>query len=151
MHLPSYAVVERADDYSEFKFISNGPNGDIVKLVIFEKYPLVDFYNLALVDVVISNPRVISDSTLSNNNDLRKILATVVKILTEYTTLFPDRTIFFQGSDDAGRRTTLYKRAIAAYYNELEKEFDIEGITNLNVRESFNPKGKYEAFLVRRK
>lgn len=151
MHLPSYKVIENADDYSEFKFISKGPKGDVVKLVIFKKYPLLNLYNLSLVDVISDTPKIISDSTFSNNNDLRMILATVVQILIEYTSIFPDRAIFFQGSDEEGRRRMLYHRAISEYYSMLEQYFYIEGITSEYAIEPFNSTGSYEAFLVKRK
>jgi hypothetical protein len=37
----------------------------------------------------------LSDTHFSNNNDLRKIMATIVEIVIDYTGKFPERTIFF--------------------------------------------------------
>jgi hypothetical protein len=107
MHLPSYKILENADDYSEFKFISKGPKGNIVKVIAFQKLPVANLYNLSLFDIMSDGQ--LSDTNFSNNNDLRKILATTIQILMDYTEIFPERSIFFQGSDDKGRRTSLYQ------------------------------------------
>ncbi len=155
MHLAGYKIVERASDFSEFHFISNGPNGMIRKVIVFE--PLEDsylplgnnLYNIALLDVLPDG--TLSDKNLSNNNDLSKILITTVQILAGYTTIFPDRAIFIQGSDEAGQRTSLYHRAIKNNFTVFEHDFDIEGIVSSSVKEKFNPAKKYIAFLVRRK
>lgn len=149
MHLPSYRIIENAKDYSLFKFISNGPNGSITKFIIFSELDSEEnIYNLALVDVL---QHEISDTHLSNNGDLRKVLATVAQILIEYTSKFPERTIFFQGSDNQGKRSSVYHRAISQYYSILEKEFYIHGVISEKVAEKFNPMKKYNGFLVKRK
>ena len=106
MHLPSYEIIERTGDYSEYKFISSGPNGNIVKILIFKRIFVDTLYNLALLDVM--DDGTLSDTHLSNNNDLRKILATIVEVIIDYTDEFPERNIYFQGSDDEGRRISLY-------------------------------------------
>ena len=67
-----------------------------------EKIFVDSFYNIALLDVM--NDGTLSDTHFSNNNDLRKIMATIVEIIIDYTKKYPERTIFFQGSDDEGRR-----------------------------------------------
>jgi len=149
MHLPAYKILESADDYSEFKFVSKGPNGNIVKVIVFQKLPLENLYNLSLLDIM--DDGQLSDTNLSNNNDLRKILATTVQVLVDYTEIFPERTIFFQGSDDTGRRTSLYQKAISKYFTTLKKDFDITGITDNDIEEEFEPTKRYIAFLVKRK
>ncbi len=149
MHLPHYDISENADDYSEFKFISKGPNGSIIKVLTFQKLPVENLYNLSLLDILEDGQ--LSDTNFSNNNDLRKILATITQTLLDYTSEFPERTIFFQGSDDAGRRTSLYHKAITKYYSTLKKDFTIIGITDNDTEEEFNPLKEYIAFLVKRK
>ena len=148
MSLPSYTILEKADDYSEYKFISTGPSGDVVKVIAFQKLPVENLYNLSLLDIM--NDGRLSDTNLSNNSDLRKILATTIKTLIDYTEIFPERIIFFQGSDD-GRRITLYQKAIAKYYYVLERTFAITGITDAGIEEEFNLQKQYIAFLVKRK
>ena len=150
MHLPSYAIMEISDDHSTYKFVSEGPKGEIVKVIVFsEFFPGGNIYNMALADVL--NDDRISDTNISNNSDIRKIFATVARVVMEYTSIYTERTIFFQGSDEEGQRTSVYHRAISQYHHFLENDFDIEGITTDEVKETFNPKGRYEVFLVKRK
>jgi hypothetical protein len=148
--LASYPILEISNDHSTYKFMSNGPNGSIYKIIVFPNFfPDSNIYNMALGDVLADNK--VSDTNISNNGDIRKIFATVAKILTEYITIFPDRTIFFQGSDDIGKRSSVYHRAISQYYHLMENEFIFEGVTQNDVKEPFNPESKYQFFLVRRK
>jgi hypothetical protein len=150
MHLPSYTISEIAEDHSTYKFFSEGPNGRISKIIIFsEFYAGGNIYNVALGDVM-RNDRI-SDTNVSNNGDIRKIFATVAQVLMDYTSIYPERTIFFQGSDVEGRRISVYHRAISQYYHLLQKELIVEGITNHEVKELFNPNGQYAFFLIRRK
>ena len=147
MHLSSYQIVSKLDTSAEYKFISTGPKGSIIKIIIFEELSHeANLYNLALVDQL-ENGKV-SDRNSSNNDDLRKILATVVKVLIDYTLVFPERTIFFQGSDDSGKRTSVFNRAINRYFSFLEHDFSINGITENHVIEQYNSLETYIAFLV---
>jgi len=150
MHLPSYPVLEIADNYSEYKFISTGPKGNIPKVVAFElMFADNNIYNIALLDIMTDG--IASDTNISNNGDLREILATVTRILMDYTATFPERRIFFRGSDDEGKRIAVYQRAIREYYSILQEIFFIEGFIDENVKEPFNPLNQYLAFLVKRK
>lgn len=147
MHLPTYPILEIAPDHSTYRFISEGTNGCIIKVVIFtEFYPGGNIYNMALVDINANNS--VSDESISNNGDIRKIFATVARVILEFLSLYPQRTIFFQGSDNEGRRTNVYHRAISQYYQLLTDELNIAGLTLDDVKEPFDPKGKYEIFLV---
>ncbi len=149
MNLPSYEILEKADDYSEFKFISTGPNGSIIKFLVFKKLFVETLYNLSLLDVMPDG--TYSDTHFSNNNDLRKILATILTAVIDCTAKFPDRQIFFQGSDEEGKRISLYHKAISKHLFVLEKEFYIYGITDDGTEENFNPSKSYTAVLVKRK
>ena len=149
MHLPSYDILEKADDYSEYKFISNGPNGNIIKLLLFRKLFIETLYNLSLLDVMPDG--TLSDTHFSNNNDLRKILATIVKVIMDYTTRFPERQIFFQGSDEHGKRNSLYHKAISKHLFVLERDFYIYGIRDDGYEEVFVSSKEYDAVLVKRK
>ena len=150
MHLPSYNVLDIARDYSEYKFVSIGPKGNIPKLVVFKLlFPEDNVYNVALVDILVGG--ITSDTNVSNNGDMREILATVTQILIDYTAVFPERKIYFTGSDEEGKRMAVYHRAIREYYSVLKDLFFIEGFINEKVKEPFNPLNSYLAFLVKRK
>jgi hypothetical protein len=150
MHLPSYRILEISGSYSVFKFVSHGVKGDITKLIIFSEFnPAKKIFNLALVDVTTNGD--ISDTALSDNGDIRKILATVAQVTIQYMENFPDRSIYFQGSDEKGKRISVYSAAIRKYYYLLEKDFYIEGYLNSLVKEKYNPLNQYKGFLVTRK
>ena len=148
MHLPSYQILETADDSSQYKFVSIGPRGEIPKVVVFELM-LADenIYNVALLDVLSDGA---SDINVSNSGDMRVILATVMRILTDYVVAFPERKIFLIGSDEEGKRMSVYHRAIREYYSVLQEIFVIEGFINERVKEPFNPLNSYQAFLVKK-
>ena len=150
MNLTSYQVLSKSDDSTEYKFVSIGPKGEITKLIIFEELDLeTNLYNLSLVDLF--DDGMMSDSNNSNNGDLRKILVTVAKVLMDYTLIFPERTIYFEGSDDQGKRNAVYNRAISSYLSIFENDLIIKGVTIENVIEMYNPSKRYIAFLVKRK
>ena len=147
MNSPSYEIIEIASDFSEYKFISRGPKGDILKLIVFKKIFIESLYNLSLLDVMQDGS--LSDTTSSNNDDLRKILSTIIQVIGDYTYRFPERSIFFQGSDD-GRRMTLYQKAITNHLFILEPDYLIVGIKD-GKEEDFDPAETYDAILVKRK
>ena len=64
-----------------FEFVSEGPKGEIPKLVQFGETNLRGFYNLAFGDKDLTTGEI-NDSVVSNNNDSDKVLATVVATVT---------------------------------------------------------------------
>ena len=100
-----YRELITTDDFSIFDFISNGKNGKINKRIAFSATKLTHVYNLAFGDI--NEEGEIDDYIISDNGDRNKILATVVKVVDDYTKKFPDRLIFFKGS--TRERTRLYR------------------------------------------
>ena len=95
----------------------------------------------------------IDDTANSNNGDIVKVLATVIAILKDFTTQYPQVVVFFAGSSI--QRTNVYARILRTYYVSFSKEFSISGIVgseDQNRRVAFDPKLKteYLAFLVER-
>lgn len=80
-----------------FEFISEGPNGSILKVILFEEMAVKGFYNLALGDKDLDTGRI-NDLSVSNNGDSVKILATVVASLYEFTNHYPHAWITATGS-----------------------------------------------------
>ncbi len=149
MHLPSYPVINIARDYSEYKFVSTGIHGAIPKVVVFDlMFAGENIYNVALLDILKDGT---SDTNVSNNGDMREILATVTKIIIDYTNAYPERKIFFTGSDIEGKRNSVYNRAIREFYSDLNDYFTIEGYIDAENKEPFNSLNRYVAFLVKRK
>src|ERR1700748_3619573 len=56
----------------------------------------------------------IDDTANSNNGDIVKVLATVIAILKDFTTQYPEVIIFFAGSSI--QRTSVYARILRTYY-----------------------------------
>ena len=91
---------------------------------------------------------LISDLTITNNNDSKKVLATVAATLYVFTDSYTDATVFATGSTAA--RTRLYRIGISNNLAQIEKNFLIFGLGN-DRWEPFRINVNYIAFLVRRK
>ncbi len=99
-----------------FEFVSEGPKGEISKLVQFGETNLKDFYNLAFGD---KDPATgeINDSVVSNNNDSDKVLATVVATVYAFTNKHPEAWVYATGSTRS--RTRLYRMGLTKYLAEI--------------------------------
>ena len=76
MKLPKYQL-KAEKSLLVFEFISEGPKGQIPKLVKFTETNLKGLFNLAFGDKD-QHTGEINDTVISNNDDSEKILATVV-------------------------------------------------------------------------
>ncbi|TFF30373.1 hypothetical protein E2R66_27550 [Mucilaginibacter psychrotolerans] len=146
MNLPHYSYF--TDDFREYEFYSDGPNGRIKKRVTFtrvQEKPVV--YNLALVDVI-SDSGAISDLTVSDNGDRDIILSTVAYTVRDFSTYHGNHLIHAKGSTSV--RTRLYQIAISGLFDEISIDFEVYGIID-NAIYTFQRNVNYEAFLVRKK
>ena len=141
-----YASIEVTDDFSVFDFISIGRNGAIPKRIAFTKTVWDNVYNLAFGDV--GNTGKINDHSVSNNGDRNKILATVAKVIEDYTKKYPDRWIIFKGSTN--ERTRLYRMAVGLHLGELSAKFEIYAFVDGRIIQ-FSKDLKINAFLVKKK
>lgn len=146
MELPRYEL-SAEDSLKLFEFISEGPKGKVSKLVNYKPTNLAGVYNLAFGD---RNPETgnLNDTSVSNNGDREKILATVVDTVYLFTGKYPENWVYASGSTNA--RTRLYRMGITKYLNIIQKDFEIYGLRN-NVWECFEKDKEYEAFVARRK
>ncbi len=71
-----------------------------------------NIFNLAFGDLL--PDASIDVNAVSNNGDIVKVLATVVDILKNFTSLDPGVSIYFLGS--TSERTKLYARILRTYY-----------------------------------
>jgi hypothetical protein len=69
-----------------------------------------------------------SDTVFSNNGDGDKILATVAKIIFDFTAKYPEALIFIKGSTIT--RTRWYQMGINRHWGEIEKIFYFQGYCN---------------------
>jgi hypothetical protein len=148
MKYEAYNDIEFYPDYTTFDFISEGCNGKILKRIEFLPSPWSNVYNLAFGDIKENGE--LDDLTISNNGDRNKILATIVKVVVEYTNAFPDRWVYFRGSTE--NRTRLYRMAIGLHLEELSEMFEILADLNGNLQFTRFRKGlNVKAFLVKGK
>ncbi|SMC88553.1 DUF6934 family protein [Pedobacter africanus] len=137
----------KADSLS-YTFISNGPNGNIKKIVVLEA--ISDdkcLYNLAFGDLN-KDTGEIDDLAKSNNSDTQKILSTVAAIAADFLTRNPNVQLLATGS--TASRTRLYRIGITRFWNEINTLFEVKGYINAHW-ESFQKGKTYNAFLVTRK
>ena len=78
MNLKRYDYV--TSDFQAYEFYSEGPKGEIRKLVIFDRISEIEppIYNLAFGDV--DEKGRLDDTSVSNNKDRDIILATVLTL-----------------------------------------------------------------------
>ena len=81
---------------AEYQFISEGPKGEIRKVVQIEPLQGENLYNIGFGDLTPDGH--VDDKVESNNEDLVKVLATVIYIIQDFLTEKPDAKLFFTGS-----------------------------------------------------
>ncbi len=130
-----------------FEFLSEGPKGQITKVIQFQQMNLARLFNLAFGDL---NPLTgqLDDKVITDNGDSEKVLATVVAAVYAFTGQYPDTWVYATGSTEA--RTRLYRIGINKYFDIVEDDFDIVG--EHQSEWEWYAKGKdYQAFAVHRK
>lgn len=133
-----------------YSFISKGKTS-IVKVVQFTPINN-DIINLGFGDLLPDGG--LNDKVVSDNGDMKKVFATVIRIVQEFTNEFPHMKIAFAGSTTG--RMKLYNRILQTHYSDFYKEFTISGLIEdgLTVREVvFKPgtQRQYLAFFIKRK
>ncbi|WP_207632580.1 DUF6934 family protein [Foetidibacter luteolus] len=138
---------ESSPDMLTFEFNSTGPKGTITKVVHYTEINVRGYYNLGFGD---KDPKTgfISDLTVTNNSDSKKVLATVAQTLYFFTECYPGAVVIATGSTLA--RTRLYRIGVANNLTDIEKDFIILGLTDEDW-EPFRKNTTYHSFAVRKK
>ena len=125
-----------------FEFESVG-HSIIHKVIVYQKLPFPDVYNLALGDI---DEQGMADYKItSDNGDRDWVLATVVQTLIAFLERYPQASIFIAGSTPS--RTRLYRGIIALELEDIQKRFDVMGVTGSGT-EPFEPNKSYAAFVI---
>jgi hypothetical protein len=140
--------VEASEDLIIFDFISIGPKGLIEKRIQFQKVNDSDIYNLAFGDVK-AETQDFDDTSISNNNDTEKVLATVAATVYSFTDRYPNALVFATGSTSV--RTRLYRIGISKNLEELKEKFDVFGMLDNNVWVEYEKDMPYTAFYITKK
>ncbi|MFN3848382.1 MAG: DUF6934 family protein [Spirosomataceae bacterium] len=127
-----------------YEFESKSASKTVLKRVVFSEYQ-ANVFNLALLDVLPDGET--SDISESKNNDIRIILATVIRIISDFFNQNPNVIITFRGNDH--RRQRLYRLVIGRELSVIEAKFRIFGLID-GVIERFEPDKHYEVFIIQK-
>ena len=133
--------------FVHFEFISEGPKGNIRKLIEFQETNVSKVFNLAFGDLN-ENSGNSDDLSISNNGDTEKVLATVVSAVYAFFDKYPSVYVYATGSTKA--RTRLYRMGITKFYEEMKNDFYLYGQLD-NEFVAFEVGMEYDGFLAQRK
>jgi hypothetical protein len=139
---------------NRYEFTSTGKR-HVRKVVIFDVVSDPDLYNLAFGDLLPGLPEgEIDDFSNTDNGDMVRVLATVIRILIDFLHRNPQATVFFTGSTEA--RTNLYRRIISRYSIAYQRRYEIMAsiwVKGKFKKVEFDPcfKGEYFDFFIKRK
>lgn len=85
---------------------------------------------------------------INHNDDSEKVLATVVASMYAFCDKFPETWIYATGNTAA--RTRLYRMGINKYFDIVEEDFEICGLTK-SEWERFISGNDYQAFVIQKK
>lgn len=145
MDLVKYPFTVRKNNY-EYEFFSEGPKGQILKLVRFTELG-PSLYNLAFGDLDRTTDEI-CDRIVTDNQDSRRILATVAMIVYNFSAQHSGSFILATGTTDS--RNRLYRIGITNNRHLIEPLFKIYGCSD-GMWEPFQQNKTYQYFLVRRK
>lgn len=135
--------------FKVFEFVSEGPKGQIRKMVQYTDTGTENVFNLAFGDYD-ENTDNINDISITNNGDSTKVLATLASTVYAFTEKYPNAWVFATGSTVV--RTRLYRMGITNNIEEIIADFDVYGLTtDTNIWEEFIIGEDYEAFLITKK
>jgi hypothetical protein len=134
-------------DLTRYRFKSIGPQGVIQKVIGFSPTETPGVFNLGFGD---EDPVTgeISDTVVSDNKDMDKVLVTVAAAALLFTDKYPQVILYFKGSN--ATRTALYQRKILRYHEEISELFTIYGKLGTDYVVVTN-EHYYDHFLVVRK
>jgi hypothetical protein len=138
-----FVTVSDSEDVIIYSFVSVSKQKTIQKIIFFTLSDQ-DVYNMALVDLLESGE--LSDTSVSDNQDMETVLATVIQILSDFLKQNPDAAVTFKGSTP--ERTRLYRIIISKYLAEINLIFNVDGLTLADEYESFTPNQNYAGFVV---
>lgn len=130
-----------------FEFVSEGPRGQIAKLVQYTETNTKGVYNLGFGDKDEETGEV-DDTAITNNADSQKVLATVAATVYAFTDKYPDSWIYATGGNKA--RTRLYRIGITNNLAEIQKDFEVYGLKEGEWK-PFEKTVDYKAYLARRR
>jgi hypothetical protein len=129
------------------KILLIGKLSIIKKIVVLTQFENnTELYNLALADVMPNG--TFSDTTQPRNQDTEKVIATVLQIIFQFFTKFPDKLIYFEGNSP--ERTRLYRIVISKEISKIQDYLKVYGVVNGQLEE-YKRNKYYEAYVISKK
>jgi hypothetical protein len=135
--------VTAKSDHLAYEFISEGPKGNIAKIVVYQ-HMFDNFYNLAFGDFT-NNDEILDDLIVSDNGDTAKILFTVASTLFDFFQHYEGTIVFAQGSKYS--RNRLYRRYLSQFLDIITENFMLLGELDGKV-ERFQKGKDYTSFYI---
>lgn len=135
---------------TRYSFVSKGSKGVIIKVVQSKPTSARGLYNLSFGDL--QQVGTIDDTINTNNNDIMKVMATIVRIEYDCTAENPGVKIVFAGNSQA--RMSLYFIILRTYHAEFSKTHIISALAKDGAEFAevpFDPSGDYKLFSLFRK
>jgi hypothetical protein len=145
--LQAYPIKIRADKL-QYRFISKGAEGDIVKIVAYDFWEN-NKWNLAFGDAN-ADESDFDDKVISNNQDMRRVIQTIFATGLIFSDAYPDRRIYIEPVDR--KRKLLYNRVFQDQQVAIEEFYTIHGLFILEDKEEkYDAHTLYDAFLLTKK
>ncbi|MCU0327130.1 MAG: hypothetical protein MUF45_18165 [Spirosomaceae bacterium] len=146
MNKPTYQLEETTDGFW-YEFNSEN-NGKIIrKAVAYYPTDSPEIYQLVFGDL--NKDGSIDFFSVSNNNDMVKILSTVIDTLYQFFERNSTKIVIFRGSTDT--RNRLYRAVITKLLVGVSHDFEVRGINADEEVESFRPNTDYFAYVINKK
>ncbi|GAB2565985.1 DUF6934 family protein [Spirosoma areae] len=142
MNFPPY-LFDHSPNGLVYAVESTSSKRTIQKYVIFTLIK-PSCYNLALVDL--DEDGQLSDTTISNNQDMERVLSTVIQIIATSLKENMGTEVVFSGSTP--ERTRLYRLIINKYSGEVANTMLVHGVLANQKREIFQPNRPYISFVL---
>lgn len=148
MKIATYPFAKSPESFY-YEFYSNGPNGNIKKVVEFYRFTELkgEIFNLSFGDWN-ENNQCIDHLAITNNGDSIKVLSTVALTVLDFMKNYPKAAIIATGSTLS--RTRLYQMGIARILEKISENFEIQGYID-DSWQIFQKGTNYAAFLLRLK
>jgi hypothetical protein len=131
-------------DNTFFLFESDGPQGKITKIIEFARID-GNIWNLGFGDW---QKEGISDTVISNNQDILKVMNTVVQSVYIFLNQYPDSIILIKPVDE--KRSILYNTIFQRHLKDIELSFDVKGYIK-GVIEPYSPLKIYDVLQIKLK
>lgn len=127
-----------------FEFESVSEQKTVKKVVVYTPFgDNSDIFNLGLVDALSDGSY--SDKSVTNNDDMEKVMATVIRTLLRFFEKYPTKMVYIEGS--TAERTRLYRIIISRELSAIEELFAIYGLLD-SLSEPFQKNQNYDAFVI---